>query len=113
MIFNPWHKMDVGRELRVPWIGHYRIEEILSRVSYALRSETGDCWERVNINRMQKINNDIQEIGDPLGGIFSESGRIIKSIHAERNKKGNLEYSKLKEFLKLGNTGFRSGTFQN
>lgn len=37
---------------------------------------------------MRKIKNDIQNIGEPVDGIFPDSRRIIKSIHAEKKTNG-------------------------
>lgn len=80
MIFNPRHCVERGRKLKFPWIGPYRIDEKLTSVAYMVRSEIGGHLARVHVNRLRAFDDDVNETGDPLDGVFPDSRRIIQSI---------------------------------
>ena len=88
MVFYPRLQMEKGRKLKTPWLGPYRIEEILTRISYIVRSEIGYEVARVHVNRLRRIDEEVRETGDPLDGIFPDSRRIIQDIVTVKRKSG-------------------------
>jgi len=88
MVYNPRHHMEKGRKLRTPWMGPYIVQEVLTNVSYIVKSEVGLDVARVHVNRLQKYDEDICETGDPIDGVFPDSRRIIKSIIGEKIRDG-------------------------
>ena len=73
MVFHPRLQIEKGRNLKTPWLGRYRIEEISTRISYIVRSEIGYEVARVHMNRLRRIDGEVRETGDPLDGIFPDS----------------------------------------
>jgi transposase InsO family protein len=53
LIYHPPGDAEVGRKLRVPWIGPYSITDKHSPVSYSLKSEIDGKSARAHVNRLR------------------------------------------------------------
>eukprot|EP00171_Calliarthron_tuberculosum_P023167 IDg23167t1 len=80
LVYNPQADLEKGRKLSSPWIGPYRIEKKLSDISCILKSEVGNKTARSHVNRLRHFNEQHIETGNPIGGVFPDSRRILKSI---------------------------------
>jgi hypothetical protein len=74
LIWHPPGEVEVGRKLRVPWIGPYRIIDQHSPVSYSLKAEGGEKVARAHVNRLRKVEPEaLVETSEPKDGHFEAS----------------------------------------
>lgn len=94
LLYHPPGTLEIGRKLRVPWLGPYRIVAVQSQVGYELLSEIGNRRARVHVNRLKRIaeDEDIRDTGDPQQGVWPDARRIIRSILGHRGEGSTLEY---------------------
>jgi len=86
--------MEVGRKLRTPWMGPYRVEDKLTSIAYLLRSESDHRLARVHVNRLRAFDENLKETNDALDGVFPDSRRLIRNISADKKVRG-------KKFFKI------------
>lgn len=71
-------KKEEGKKLVKPCIGPYNITKRLGRVAYEWRSEMGNQFTTVHVNRLRRIGEYVVETGDPEAGMFPDSLRLFK-----------------------------------
>jgi len=91
-VYSPQLDKTIGRKLSAPWIGPYKIESKLSDISYILKSEVGEKTARVHVNRLRRFSEDFEETGDPIGGVFPDTRRILKSIKKRTQRQSGRWY---------------------
>jgi hypothetical protein len=78
LIWHPPGEVEVGRKLRVLWIGPYRITDQHSPVSYSLKSEIGGKVARAHVNRLCKVEHEaLVETSEPKNGMWPDSRRLL------------------------------------
>ena len=103
MLYHPPGELEVGRKLRVPWLGPYRVVEKHSDCGYSIRSELGEKLARVHVNRLKKIPEGLlAEAGSPQQGLWPDVRREVRGILAKRGSGRRTEY----KVRKAGRNGF-------
>jgi hypothetical protein len=104
LVWNPPGEVEVGRKLRVPWIGTYRVIDQHSPVSYSLKAEEVDKVARAHVNRLQKVEPEaLVETSEPKDGLWPDSRRLLRSIlSSQTTSDGRNQY----EVKHAGRTGF-------
>jgi hypothetical protein len=103
LVYDNEGDVAVGRKLRVPWLGPYRVTEKLSKLNYVLRGELTGAEARSHVNRMARLDERLVEPEDPADGVFPDTRRYIRSIMDMREQDG-LRKFKLKF---RGRNGFK------
>ena len=101
LVYSPPADLKKGRKLSAPWIGPYKIQKKLSDISYILKSEVEDKTARVHVNRLRRFNPDLKETGEPVGGVFPDTRRIIKSILDSEDREDG-KYFKVRSAVRGG-----------
>jgi hypothetical protein len=84
-VYHPPGDVEVGRKLRVPWIGPYTISERHFPVSYTLVSEVGGKEARTHVNRLKKVDSKtLEESAAPEDGFWPASRRLLRGILGTR-----------------------------
>lgn len=92
LVYNPIDDIQKGRKLRTPWLGPYRVKEVLSPIAYLLESEVEHRIARVHVNRLTRISGDARETMDPREGVFPDTRRLIRKILDRRGGETGAEY---------------------
>jgi hypothetical protein len=94
LVWHPPGEVEVGRKLRVPWIGPYRVMDQHSPVSYSLKAEVGDKVARAHVNRLRKVEPEaVVETSQPKDGLWLDSRRLLRSILSSRTTAdGRVQY---------------------
>jgi hypothetical protein len=79
LVWHPPGEFEVGRKLRVPWIGPYRFIYQHSLVSYSLKAEVGEKLARAHVNRLQKVEPEaLVETSEPKDGLWPDSSAFFE-----------------------------------
>jgi Integrase core domain len=94
LIYNPPGDVEVGRKLRVPWIGPHRITEKHSPVGYSMVSEIEGKRARAHVNRLRKIAPEtLAETANPEAGLWPDSRRLLRgSLGRRTTESGQVQY---------------------
>ena len=57
-----------------------------------VNTEKGEETARVHVNKLRAFSKDIRESQSATAGVFPDSKRIIRSVIAERNSNGQIEF---------------------
>lgn len=81
----------VGRKLRRPWVGPYRVSEKVTDTNYILVGEVTGVQARTHVNRMARLDERIVEDIEEAGGVFPDTRRLIRGIMDWRTRAGRVE----------------------
>lgn len=80
LVWSPELARREGNKIFRPWLGPYRVEIILSPVSYILTSEMVGKTARVHRNRIRKISSDAKQTCTRRNGVLPDSLRLLKRM---------------------------------
>ena len=92
-IFDPEGLVRVGRKIRPPWRGPYRVSEKLSDKGYMVISELSGKESRVHVNRMRRASASALETGEPEDGMYPDSHDLLRKIEGVREEGPDRIYS--------------------
>ena len=80
MVWAPDLVSKEGNKVVPSWLGPYVVDQILSDVSYSLRSEIGEVTARVHPNRIRRISQVAIQTADPREGVFPDGLRLLEKM---------------------------------
>ena len=80
LVWSPELASREGNKIIRPWLGPYRVDEVLSPVSFMLKSELGGKIARVHPNRMQKISAAAVQTCNAKNGVFPDGLRLLERM---------------------------------
>lgn len=92
LVYSPASDVELGCKLRTPWLGPYRIEEVLSPIACMVRSEVGGLVARVRVNRLARMDESVYEPLVPREGVFPDSRRLIQSLQGKCGTTDGLQF---------------------
>lgn len=88
LLYDNEGDVAIGRKLRTPWTGPYRVIEKLTPLNYVLKAEASDAVARSHVNRLARLDERVVEAEDGRHGVFPDTLRMIKSIQDWQEKDG-------------------------
>ncbi|KAA8496244.1 Transposon Ty3-I Gag-Pol polyprotein [Porphyridium purpureum] len=102
LVFDPPMTAGLGRKLRQPWRGPYRIKEYTRWNNVILESEKDGSIARSHLNRLAVISPSVREstLNPAISGVFPDTRVLLRKI-VEVNTAGE----KMKLLVRLGAAG--------
>lgn len=82
----------IGRKLRRPWLGPYRVAAKITPLNYVLVGEVTGVEARTHVNRMARFDERVVEDAEEAGGVFPDTRRLIKAVLDWRIREGRAQY---------------------
>ena len=92
-----------GNNIFRPWLGLYRVDEVLSPVSFIQKSELRGKIACVHPNRMQNISAAAIQISNARNGVFLDGIRLLERMNDSKGSRRNTHW----EREKAGQTSHR------
>lgn len=92
LVYDDEGDVAVGRKLRRPWNGPYRVVARITPTNYVLVGEVTGVEARTHVNRMARFDERVAEDAEEVGGVFPDTRRLIRAILNWRIRGGRAQY---------------------
>ena len=92
LVYDNEGDMAIGRKLRRPWHGPYRVAARITPTNYVLIGEVTGTEARSHVDRMARFDERVVEDAEEVGGVFPDTRHIIRGILDWRIRNGVAQY---------------------
>ena len=92
LVYDNEGDVAIGRKLRRPWNGPYRVAAKITPVNYILVGEATGVEARTHVNRMAHFSERVTEDTEEVGGVFPDTRRVIRTMLDWRIREGRAQY---------------------